>query len=170
VWTSLLIMHVGRELEAFRRLICTTRTDIVFGIRVCRIRMYIRCICQWWRRSQFRLCVLRALSLGVRITLHNRLDGASEISNCCRARLAESRAMIVFIVPEHVVALTQQSTSCMRSTSCMVVDDKVVVTAAVVVAASTVCLVGGITGICQTAPLLIIVSAWPAGACILPVW
>jgi hypothetical protein len=51
----------------------------------------------------------------------------------------------------------------------MVVDAKVVVADAVVVAASTVCLGGGITGICQTVPLLIIVSVWPPGACILPV-
>jgi hypothetical protein len=35
------------------------------------------------------------------IILHKRLDGASEISNFCRARLAESRAVIVFMVPEH---------------------------------------------------------------------
>jgi len=58
----------------------------------------------------------------------------------------------------------------MRSTSCMVVDAKVVVAGVVVVTSSTVCLVGGITGICQTSPLLIIVSPWPPGACILPVW
>jgi hypothetical protein len=51
----------------------------------------------------------------------------------------------------------------------MVVDAEVVVAVAVVVATSTVCLGGGITGICQTVPL-IMVSAWPPGACILPVW
>ena len=52
----------------------------------------------------------------------------------------------------------------------MVVDVKVVVADAVVVTASTVCLGGGITGICQTSLLLIIVIACPPGACILPVW
>ena len=52
----------------------------------------------------------------------------------------------------------------------MVVDAKVVVADTVVVAASTVFLGGGITGICQMALLLIIVSTWPPGACILPVW
>jgi hypothetical protein len=44
---------------------------------------------------------MRASPLEIRIALHKHLDGASEISNFCHARFAESRAMIVFMVPEH---------------------------------------------------------------------
>ena len=57
----------------------------------------------------------------------------------------------------------------MRSTSCLF-DADVLVAGAVVVAASAVCLRGGSTGICQTAPFLIIVSTWPPGARTFPVW
>jgi hypothetical protein len=51
----------------------------------------------------------------------------------------------------------------MPSTCCMLVDTDVVVTGDVVVATISVCLVGGITGICQTTLLLVIVSTWPPG-------
>jgi len=93
------------------------------------------------------------------------------------------------------VVPAQQSTSCMRSTSCLLfdanmllagavvvaaytvcfrggllLDANVLLASAVVVAASTVCFRGGSTGICQTAPFFIIVSTWPPGARIFPVW
>ena len=43
----------------------------------------------------------RASFLVRRIALHKRFDGASEVSNVGLARLAESRALVIVVVPEH---------------------------------------------------------------------
>ena len=75
------------ELDVFRLLICTTRTRNVFVVQVRRMRMYLFCA--------------RASSLVRRIALHNRFDGAPEVSNVGLARLAESRALVIVVVPEH---------------------------------------------------------------------
>jgi hypothetical protein len=72
---EVMVLWPNCELNAFRRQICSTRTDTTLVVQVYCMRMYIRRIC-------------RTPPLGVRVALHKCLDGGSGFSNFYLVRLA----------------------------------------------------------------------------------
>ena len=59
-------------------------------MHVRRVRAYLHCV-----------RAARRTALGSSLSVHQRFDGALEVSNVSLARVAETRAFVVVIVAEH---------------------------------------------------------------------